>query len=197
MRRVCPLWTGPPTRRRRQPIFGKRARAPNEQPAVGFRTFFAFFLAPPRKPDSASPKKKTPAPEGARVFRRMGEGLGAGGHSTRRRILNARLAGPFPHHQIFFESWPAGDADGSEPPSRVAGRRASRRETPDNANGYAGARRPRHVLRSHSGCRPGTGPEDDLRVNPWQFSSELPGAGDLCQSRTTVPRHLRVRCGLL
>jgi hypothetical protein len=33
---------------------------------------------------SAGPKKKTPAPEGARVCRRMGEGLGAGGHATRR-----------------------------------------------------------------------------------------------------------------
>jgi hypothetical protein len=44
---------------------------------------------------SMSAKKKTPVPEGTRVCRRMGEGLGAGGHATRRCLLNASGPGVF------------------------------------------------------------------------------------------------------
>jgi hypothetical protein len=49
-------------------------------------------------------KKKTPAPEGARVFRRMGEGLGAGGHSTRRWTINVQAAGAFQGARNYFRA---------------------------------------------------------------------------------------------
>jgi hypothetical protein len=54
-----------------------------------------------------STQKKTPAPEGARVFRRMGEGLGgAGGHSTRRWLSNTREGVPFRSSQKLFSGSP-------------------------------------------------------------------------------------------
>jgi len=46
-------------------------------------------------------KRKTPAPKGARVYRRMGEGLGAGGHSTRRYAFNARASPRFLRLKLF------------------------------------------------------------------------------------------------
>jgi len=49
----------------------------------------------------SSPKRKTPAPKGARVYRRMGEGLGAGGHSTRRYAFNARASPRFLRLKLF------------------------------------------------------------------------------------------------
>jgi hypothetical protein len=47
------------------------------------------------------PQRKTPAPKGARVYRRMGEGLGAGGHSTRRYRFNAEAAIQFLSPKLF------------------------------------------------------------------------------------------------
>src|SRR5437764_3826984 len=47
-------------------------------------------------------KKKTPAPEGPGSIRRMGEGLGAGGHSIRRRLSNAVGGERFRPHQLIF-----------------------------------------------------------------------------------------------
>jgi hypothetical protein len=41
-------------------------------------------------------QKKTLVPEGTRVCRRMGEGLGAGGHSTRRWLFNQEPRLSFP-----------------------------------------------------------------------------------------------------
>jgi hypothetical protein len=49
----------------------------------------------------SGPQRKTPAPKGARVCRRMGEGLGAGGHSTRRYAFNARASLRFLSSKLF------------------------------------------------------------------------------------------------
>jgi len=49
----------------------------------------------------SGPQRKTPAPKGARVCRRMGEGLGAGGHSTRRYAFNARASPRFLSSKLF------------------------------------------------------------------------------------------------
>ncbi len=49
----------------------------------------------------SGPERKTPAPKGARVYRRMGEGLGAGGHSTRRYAFNARASPRFLSPKLF------------------------------------------------------------------------------------------------
>ena len=49
----------------------------------------------------SGPERKTPAPKGARVYRRMGEGLGAGGHSTRRYAFNARASPRFLRLKLF------------------------------------------------------------------------------------------------
>jgi hypothetical protein len=49
----------------------------------------------------SGPQRKTPAPKGARVYRRMGEGLGAGGHSTRRYAFNARASPGFLSSKLF------------------------------------------------------------------------------------------------
>src|SRR5712691_8892910 len=57
-------------------------------------------------------KRKTPAPEGTRVYRRMGEGLGAGGHSTRRQTLNVQDAGWFLPGEIIFAPWLCGRGGG-------------------------------------------------------------------------------------
>jgi hypothetical protein len=71
LRRVSSAWTGPPTRRRRQPRWGERAKHSNR----GGRLLFhedAFYF-------SAFPKKGDPGSRRARVCRRMGEGLGGWG----------------------------------------------------------------------------------------------------------------------
>ena len=52
------------------------------------------------------PQRKTPAPKGARVYRRMGEGLGAGGHSTRRYRFNAEASIRFPYPRNYFRTLP-------------------------------------------------------------------------------------------
>ena len=49
----------------------------------------------------SGPQRKTPARKGARVYRRMGEGLGAGGHSTRRYAFNARASPGFLSSKLF------------------------------------------------------------------------------------------------
>src|SRR5262245_8391104 len=56
------------------------------------------------------PQRKTPAPKGARVYRRMGEGLGAGGHSTRRYCLNAEASIRFLRLKLFSNLAPPGEA---------------------------------------------------------------------------------------
>jgi len=52
------------------------------------------------------PQRKTPAPKRARVSRRMGEGLGAGGHSTRRWQLNAQAGPAVPGRELFSRRGP-------------------------------------------------------------------------------------------
>src|SRR5262249_19689596 len=47
-------------------------------------------------------------PKGARVYRRMGEGLGAGGHSTRRYRFNAEASIRFPYPRNYFRTLPRG-----------------------------------------------------------------------------------------
>src|SRR5262249_28044736 len=71
---------------------------------------FHSFAAFPQRP-----QRKTPAPKGARVYRRMGEGLGAGGHSTRRYCLNAEAAIQFLRLKLFANLAPPGQA----PPPRA------------------------------------------------------------------------------
>src|SRR5262249_55670046 len=84
-------------------------------------------------------KRKTPAPEGTRVYRRMGEGLGAGGHSTRRRIFNVHGADRFLPDKIIFARWSAGHGGGDVRPFRVPdrseGQLGGRPETRDIASG--------------------------------------------------------------
>src|SRR5262249_17519674 len=50
----------------------------------------------------ASPRKEDPGQKGRGLIRRMGEGLGAGGHSTRRCRINAQASPWFPMRKIIF-----------------------------------------------------------------------------------------------
>src|SRR5262245_44699942 len=88
----------------------------------------------------AAEKKEGPGSPRARVWRRMGEGLGAGGHATRRWINNATVDEWFLAAEIIFELWPARPAAGGATAShRPAGRRGGHPEIPNSANGYEDA----------------------------------------------------------
>src|SRR5262249_19575263 len=116
------------------------------------------------------PQRKTPAPKGARVYRRMGEGLGAGGHSTRRYRFNAEASIRFPIPEIIFgpgrADGGAGGARAPDAPGRWAVRRGGHPETPDIANGCEDGPARRRGPRPRSACRPETGSEDRLQGNP-------------------------------
>jgi hypothetical protein len=105
---------------------------------------------------------------GARVYRRMGEGLGAGGHSTRRCRINARSARGVPASEIIFGFWSAARAAGAarafDAPDRRANRHACHREIRYIANGCEEFLGRRRGPRSHSVCQPGTGWADHLRT---------------------------------
>jgi hypothetical protein len=93
MRRVPSKRTGPPTRRRRQPKAGERAKLQIARKAHRSEKnlyFNAFHI------------KEDPGARRARVFRRMGEGLGAGGHATRRRVSNIHTGVSFRSSQKLF-----------------------------------------------------------------------------------------------
>src|SRR5437764_10852637 len=115
-------------------------------------------------------KKKTPAPEGPGSIRRMGEGLGAGGHSIRRRLSNAVGGERFRPHQIIFLGVPfllwRPWRDRLRSFRAAAERSAARRETPDNANGYGDGHCCRQTLPPRTVCRPETVPEADVRADP-------------------------------
>src|SRR5262245_36478281 len=114
-----------------------------------------------RRNSRAADKKEDPGSRRARVCRRMGEGLGAGGHATRRWINNATVDEWFLAAEIIFELWPARPAAGGATAShRPAGRRGGHPEIPNSANGYEDARHPHRGPRSRSGCRQETGWED-------------------------------------
>jgi hypothetical protein len=87
-----PKGRGPPTRRRRQPALGNAPTHSSQAQRPGSMPIAIFH---------SGPQRKTPAPKGARVYRRMGEGLGAGGHSTRRYAFNARASPRFLSLKLF------------------------------------------------------------------------------------------------
>jgi hypothetical protein len=144
--------------------------------------FFATLSRPstPKQDDrkNREPKKEDPGARRARVCRRMGEGLGAGGHSTRRCLNNDGPAQGFLQEAIIFGLAHGGrvgggacgcsgaPAYGSVRPDRPEGRRADRREIPGTANGCEEAPALRHGPRSHSAFRPGSGRGDHLQANP-------------------------------
>ena len=109
---------------------------------------------------------------GARVSRRMGEGLGAGGHSTRRCRFNARSARAVPACEIIFGFGSAARAAGAacafDAPDRRANRHACHREIRYIANGCEEFLGRRRGPRSHSVCQPGTGWADHLRTRTSQ-----------------------------
>jgi hypothetical protein len=78
-------------------VWVDRGNDGNTRPSNEFQALPEFLWC-----SLASQKKKTPAPNGARVYRRMGEGLGAGGHTTRRRAVNARSPYRFLTIRNFF-----------------------------------------------------------------------------------------------
>jgi hypothetical protein len=137
------------------------------------------------RPVSSTPlgvgrKKEDPgALKGARVFRRMGEGLGAGGHSTRRYHSTQRHECRSCPAIIFalrpFAATAAG-ASAPAPLDRSAARPADHRETPDIASGYEAAPGLRHDPRRRNACRQETGWVDDLLTNPSKPPGELPTA---------------------
>jgi hypothetical protein len=91
------VWRGPPTRRRRQPQIGNIRRA--------FQIAPAAFLFRRECPLVSGPsKKEDPGTRRARVYRRMGEGLGAGGHATRRQTLERVCRRFVPSAAINFSS---------------------------------------------------------------------------------------------
>src|SRR5262249_37453378 len=113
------------------------------------------------------PKKEDPGARRARVCRRMGEGLGAGGHTTRRWTTNGEVGEWFRPAEIIFGVLPCEQPGGAaNAPHRPADRHGGRPEIPDIANGYEDARRPRRDPRRRSGFRPGTGWEGDRLGKP-------------------------------
>ena len=102
----------------------------------------------------------------------MGEGLGAGGHSTRRCRFNAWSAPPVPACEIIFglssAACAAAAARACDAQHRPAGRGACRREIRDIANGCGELLGRRRGPRSHSACQPGTGWADHLRTRTCQ-----------------------------
>jgi hypothetical protein len=126
----------------------------------------------------------------------MGEGLGAGGHSTRRCSFNARSAPPVPACEIIFglscAACAAAAARVRDAQHRPAGRHACHPEIRDIANGceeHLG--RPRGP-RSHSGSRPGTGWAGHLRTptcqNPPRKQQPLV---ELAATNARPPRQFR------
>jgi hypothetical protein len=151
----------------------------------------------------------------------MGEGLGAGGHSTRRQTLNVQDAGRFLPAEIIFAPWPGGRGGSGGGPGRPLHRPAERpgahREIRDIANGCARVPGRRRDPRRRSACRPETNRADDLIAIPRQSSLGTPHVAPWpicafarcrsrpsrvrtppqCRIRATVPRHRDESRGLL
>lgn len=145
---------------------------------------------------STSPRKRRPRRQmGARVCRRMGEGLGAGGHSTRRCQFNAWSARPVPACEIIFglssAACAAAPARACDAQHRPANRRACRREIRDIANGCEGLLDRRRGPRSHSACPPGTGWAGHLRRRTCQNPPRKQQPSGTCATNARAARQFR------